>query len=307
MCDNFSKHNIAILIATKNGAEHIQEQLVSIDSQIGVTPKVYVSDDASSDNTVEIILNSGINHANISVGAFGSSAKNFLHLILSFVPLKHEEFIFLSDQDDIWFPRKCIRAIEVLASEDAVAYSGSYCYMDGKNIQYVDKSRNSNGFDHIFGSPGPGFTFAFRREAFLKLQALISSRSDLLIDIRWHDWLLYFVALENGFNWIVDNEPMSIYRLHSNNDTGQARNLSSIIFRLKFLLSGDFRRQILKLGNFSILPKTETILALVEDFGIKARFKLIKVVIASRKKTRDRIAMLLWLFFSLCDNETSHE
>ena len=46
---------ISVCMATYNGEKYIKEQLESILSQIGEHDEVIISDDSSTDNTVEII------------------------------------------------------------------------------------------------------------------------------------------------------------------------------------------------------------------------------------------------------------
>ena len=46
---------ISVCMATYNGEKYIKEQLESILSQIGENDEVIISDDSSTDNTVEII------------------------------------------------------------------------------------------------------------------------------------------------------------------------------------------------------------------------------------------------------------
>ena len=230
-----NKPSVTILLATKNGSAHLFEQLTSIQYQVDVIPTIYISDDASSDKTLEMVDEFGITQGNISEGVHGSAAKNFFQLIINHEVSDDEEFFFLSDQDDIWLPQKCIRAIELMSHNGADAYSGSYFIMNKREMRYVDKTRKVNGVDHIFGSPGPGFTFAFKRKSFIALQGLLRKNNKKLEGIRWHDYTIYFIAIENGFRWVIDDEPLALYRLHGANDTGQAINAKGIMFRLSYL------------------------------------------------------------------------
>ncbi len=119
---------VAILIATKNGSKHLFEQLTSIQNQVDVTPTIYISDDASSDETLKVVDEFGILQSNINNGTHGSAAKNFFQMIINHEVSIDEKFVFLSDQDDIWLPKKCIRAIELMRRNGADAYSGSYIF-----------------------------------------------------------------------------------------------------------------------------------------------------------------------------------
>lgn len=292
------KPSIAVLLATKNGSVYLQEQLASIQNQLDVVPVIHISDDASSDVTLKLVEDFGIKQSNISTGIYGSAAKNFFQMIIHHKLTDDDQFIFLSDQDDVWLPRKCSRAIQLLLLNKADVYSGSYFSMINRKIRYVDKSRKENCVDHIFGSPGPGFTFAFQRKAFLSLQNLLRSKKENLEGIRWHDYAIYFILIENGFKWVIDDEPMALYRLHGANDTGQAVNISGIWFRLKFLFSGRFKKQIIQLSTFAVLPRTKKILSLVDSFSAMSRLQLLRDVKSARKTLRDRVMISLWILFS---------
>ena len=282
----------------KNGKSFISEQISSITSQVGVDPDIFISDDTSTDGTLRIVEDLGVRSEHISIGRYGSAAKNFFNLIIKHKLSDEAQFVFLSDQDDIWLPKKCIRAIDLMGYNGADAYSGSYFCMNKRKMRYVNKARKVNGIDHIFGSPGPGFTFAFERNSFLTMQNLLRAKKDNLEGIRWHDFAIYFIAIENGFKWVIDDEPMALYRLHGENDTGQAINLEGIMFRLRFLFSGLYRQQINCLANFAVLPRTKKILRCVESFNLMARLQLIGVVRASRKTLREQIMIFLWVLFS---------
>ena len=94
---------ISVCIATFNGEKYISSQLDSILNQVVPVHEIIISDDMSTDNTIEIIKNCNnpiikifINKERLGV------AKNFENAI------KHAngDFIFLCDQDDIWLKNK---------------------------------------------------------------------------------------------------------------------------------------------------------------------------------------------------------
>lgn len=94
---------ISVVIATYNGAQWIDQQLNSIVNQLDADDEVIVSDDHSTDSTVEQI--NALNDSRIRV-VFPATrlgpAANFEY------GLKHSknDVIVLSDQDDVWLPRR---------------------------------------------------------------------------------------------------------------------------------------------------------------------------------------------------------
>src|SRR5690554_2119128 len=90
---------ISVCMATYNGGRYIEEQLNSILSQLGPDDEVIICDDCSTDNTVEKATAIGDSRIKIF-----RNEKN-LGYIRNFeksVVLANGDYIFLSDQDDIW-------------------------------------------------------------------------------------------------------------------------------------------------------------------------------------------------------------
>src|SRR5262245_33463585 len=97
---------ISIALCTYNGAKFLSSQLESYLVQTQMPDEVVVCDDRSNDQTVEI-LKAFAERAPFSVRVLVNdqnlgSTKNFEKAI----SLCSGEFIFLSDQDDIWNPDK---------------------------------------------------------------------------------------------------------------------------------------------------------------------------------------------------------
>ena len=93
---------ISVCIATYNGEKYIKEQLDSILSQLGYKDEVIISDDGSADQTLVIVES----YQDSRIKIFKNSFKN---LILNFeFALKQAkgDYIFLSDQDDVWETNK---------------------------------------------------------------------------------------------------------------------------------------------------------------------------------------------------------
>src|SRR5437764_1479210 len=74
---------VAILLATKNGANHLEEQLSSYLAQTLENWCLHVSDDGSSDETIEIIKRFAATHGRVQTiheGPHRGHAQNFLSL-----------------------------------------------------------------------------------------------------------------------------------------------------------------------------------------------------------------------------------
>ena len=97
--------NISVALASYNGEKYIEEQINSILYQSMKVDRIVICDDNSKDNTIKIIeklikkgfpINLHKNDRNLGY------ALNFMKCI----NLCNSNYIFLSDQDDIWFKNK---------------------------------------------------------------------------------------------------------------------------------------------------------------------------------------------------------
>lgn len=94
---------ISVCIATYNGERYIRQQIESIVCQLNVDDEIIVSDDGSTDGTLDIVKGIGDKRIKIIEGLGRKSP------ILNFecaLKASKGDFIFLSDQDDIWKPDK---------------------------------------------------------------------------------------------------------------------------------------------------------------------------------------------------------
>lgn len=104
---------VTVAMATYNGAKYLEEQLDSILSQTLKPTDLIVCDDASDDRTCNILekyqakglLRFYINESRL--GYVGNFQKAVSHA-------KPDHYIALSDQDDIWLPRKLEEAMKVM-------------------------------------------------------------------------------------------------------------------------------------------------------------------------------------------------
>lgn len=129
---------IDILMATYNGGQYIERQLLSLIGQTYKNWELIIHDDGSDDETLEVIykysrfdnritlLNDGIR--------FGDAGKNFMHIL----KYSTADYIIFCDQDDIWLENK----LEVLALEmeklDIKSLNGvfasGYLYSEDKGV-----------------------------------------------------------------------------------------------------------------------------------------------------------------------------
>lgn len=106
---------ISVCIATYNGERFIKEQIETILLQLNDNDEIIISDDNSFDHTISIIEEFNDNRIKIfKDNKFHSPTKNFEYALSKATG----DYIFLADQDDIWFPNRVERALQLLKKKD---------------------------------------------------------------------------------------------------------------------------------------------------------------------------------------------
>lgn len=198
---------ISVCVATYNGAEYIEAQLRSILVQLSKDDEVIVSDDGSTDGTLEIIR--GLNDKRIQIlqQPHIGVTRNF------YVALDHAkgEYIFLADQDDVWLEKKVSRCVELLQANDLVVTDAK---VTDAELNVVEESlftvlNSREGlWKNWFACTFYGSTMAFRRAI---LEAARPYPSSAAIA---HDWWLGMVAEMTGKVSFVQ-EALVLYRRHA--------------------------------------------------------------------------------------------
>lgn len=93
---------ISVAMATYNGEKYIKRQIESILRNLGPKDELVISDDGSKDRTLDIIRSFRDDRIKLFEGPGGSIHKNFENAIRNC----SGDIIFLSDQDDFWYPGK---------------------------------------------------------------------------------------------------------------------------------------------------------------------------------------------------------
>lgn len=108
---------ISFVVASYNGAPYIEEQLRSILTSLGPNDEIVVSDDGSSDATIERV--EAIDDPRIRLLPRGERLGyqgNFARAIAA----SHGEYIFFSDQDDVCLPARIPQSLAALEHSPCV-------------------------------------------------------------------------------------------------------------------------------------------------------------------------------------------
>ena len=111
---------VSVCIATYNGEKYLRQQIESILPQLSKEDEIVISDDCSTDRTVEILkvfkderIKIFVNESNLGV------VENFENAIKQSIG----EYVFLSDQDDVWKPNKVETIKQLLQTYDFVSHN----------------------------------------------------------------------------------------------------------------------------------------------------------------------------------------
>jgi len=257
------KNTVAILMATYNGEKFISQQLESILAQKEVDVHLYVSDDASNDNTVEIIKDFSSrypeNFKKIFNVEFRSPSKNFLSLFAK-VPETYDYYAF-SDQDDVWFENKLKNSINKIN--------------DGYDL-YCGRTENVNqdlvtfGYSPLFNNK-PIFrnalvqsiaganTMVFNNKIFNLVRPSFNLNSPM------HDWWIYILTTFADYKVYYDPVPQLFYRQHQNNFNGSNTGIRNLFKRIINGFKGEYKK------NNNLNEKN--ILEFI-DYGTKQNLKI---------------------------------
>jgi glycosyltransferase involved in cell wall biosynthesis len=238
-----SSARVAVLLCTYNGDLHLAEQLDSIHEQGVPQIDIWVSDDGSSDKTLEILkkYESSWDKGSFIIrkGPQQGFAANFLSLI-NYKNIKADYYAF-SDQDDIWEIDKLTRALKEINAQSETPEL--YC----SRTELVTESGQKLGqFSPLFKKK-PHFRNALMQSlAGGNTMVFNTATVDLIrkvgsVSIISHDWWVYMLVSGVEGKIYYDIKPTILYRQHENNNFGANTSVRAKLVRVKMLFSGAFR------------------------------------------------------------------
>ena len=163
----------SVAMVTYNGENYVREQIESILASMGEQDELIVSDDGSTDRTVEIVKEYQEKDPRICViKGPGKGIKQNVGCALSSCKGK---YIFLADQDDIWTENRVERMLQVIKNFPFMLVTGNFISIDeqGKRLDIVpDRIRARDSCAYVWNiynifrgkSVYYGCAMAFKRE-----------------------------------------------------------------------------------------------------------------------------------------------
>lgn len=139
------KPRVLVIMATYNGERYLREQIDSVLAQDDVEISLIISDDCSSDGTLDVAREyeaidrrvTVVPHErNVGIGL------NFMKPLYD-ADIRGLDYVAFSDQDDVWLSGKLARAIDKI--KDTEASDTCVCYEDlGTPVLYCSDLQNVN-------------------------------------------------------------------------------------------------------------------------------------------------------------------
>ena len=186
----------------------MREQLDSFERQSYTNWHLWVSDDGSTDKTLDILCEYqrkwGLEKITISRGPESGFAANFMSLMVR--TDIQADYYALSDQDDIWMSEKLAKATKKLENSEC-GRPRLYC----SRTELIDKDGTALGFSPYFVRPpsflnalvqsiAGGNTMVFDNN----LRDVVQAFGPHANSIVSHDWALYQLATGAGGTIIYD-------------------------------------------------------------------------------------------------------
>lgn len=211
---------VEVLLATFNGGLYLAEFLESLACQEGVKIHLRVSDDGSTDGTVDIVksFRNRFESCTICAGPSQGPSENFFSLIEK----STYEYVALADQDDIWLPQHLISAIKRVSETPelpSMTFSSvtEFSQESNKELIWPVRFPGNDIRTIVTENLARGCTFVLNSKS-IDLIKLHQPENAIM-----HDWWILLLIHSSGIvTW--STAPEVKYRIHQNNAVGGSPN-----------------------------------------------------------------------------------
>jgi len=283
------KASIAVLLATYNGARFISVFLDSLVRQSLKDFVVYVRDDGSSDDTIDIVRSYAdkLDIVLLETQRRLGPARSFMALLRQ-AGDTHAYYAF-ADQDDYWNPTKLERASRALDGQDmepSLYFS---------RVEYVDQNLSHLGFSPIYRRAGlsnalveniamgcTSVTNRAGRELILRTEP---------VSMIMHDWWVYIVISAFGRTFSDDFVSLQ-YRQHGNNTIGASVSLIE-----------EYRKKVIRFmkqdrGIFRVSDQANQLMLCYGDRLSPDQRKMLDLLLDGKKSIFSRLRLCLFSPFA---------
>lgn len=232
---------ISVALCTYNGERFIAQQIESILAQSMPVDEIVLGDDASSDNTVQIVeelvgrtnIDLMVRRHNPGLGVRG----NFADAISATTG----DVIILCDQDDVWHRDKVEKLVEALGDKELVHSDARLVDAEGnpKGSALLEEL-NVSAWEKRNLVDGDALAVLLKRNLVTGATAAVKgefARSIMPVPDGWiHDeWLAFIAAFDRQL--VLLPEALTDYRQHENNQIGAKKE--PLFVQIKRKISAD--------------------------------------------------------------------
>ncbi len=231
-----SRPKISVCVAAYQGERYIALQLRSILGQLSADDEVIVVDDGSTDSTCEKIF--ALQDPRLQV-ARNTENQGILRSFETALSRSSGEIVFLSDQDDLWLPKKVETVLDIFVHDPELMLVASDAILIDENGTrigdsfYAKRGRFRAGlWSNVLIGKFHGCTMAFRSTLLRSVLPFPPAA-----EVHHDTWIGCINAVIGGKTEFIA-EPLVAYRRHSTNVTGRIRvsNLTRLKVRSQLLL-----------------------------------------------------------------------
>lgn len=212
---------INILLSAFNGAAYIEEQLDSIFSQVYQEFRVYIRDDGSTDDTVQVVkqyiqANNVSDRIVLACGDNIGFCKSFFELLYM---ASEGDYWAFCDQDDYWYPDKLRLAVEWMEKQGdkdiPLLYHSGFELGNAdmtKKTSYHPRYFRYEFYNSITSNIFFGFAITINRGLYEKL--ILANPEE----IKYHDWFAAMITAAFG-KYHLSGQVEAVHRQHENNSS----------------------------------------------------------------------------------------
>jgi glycosyltransferase involved in cell wall biosynthesis len=224
---------VSVCLATYDGAGFVGEQVRSILDQLGPDDELVVVDDASTDDTVEVVESFADPRIRLSGNA---SNLGYVRTFERALGLAQGAYLFLADQDDVWLPGRLEGMVAALDTAGVVATSVSVLGEPTEPPRWPLRARDSDRYAANLAAVMVGVRWYFG--------CAMGLRRDVLpLVLPFPAWLteshdLWIGLVGNAAHSMRHLERPSVARrLHDTNQTPQRWRSLPAILRARVMLA----------------------------------------------------------------------
>lgn len=225
------QYTVSVVMATYNGGKYVNAQIESILSQLSESDELIISDDGSTDGTLDII-----NHyakINKNVVVYEGPHKGYIENFQFLLSKTKKDLVMISDQDDIWKCDKIKKVKQAFADNIQawlVVHDASFINDEGKALEgtiFAERKAKQGFWKNWLKSMYYGCCMTLKKE-------YVDFITPFPYTVAAYDqWIGLFAELKKKS--VMLNEQLINHRIHNNNQSVKRSFSYRIWFRYEII------------------------------------------------------------------------